>query len=169
MVDGHETTASPAPAADALNSAQWEKVFEVDRLSQLFLNPHGQPLPSSFMNADDALRFSGSRGGVSRRSASARQGEIFRATTTIRVEGEGDILPAHFGPMFLGPRDEMLTHSVVIGSIPPHTDFPVDVEVCAPADTVAVRLRILGGWAEGRDSRSLVYTYGAATLYRRVA
>ena len=168
MVDGSEIAPSPTRAVGAIDDANWAKVFEVEKLSQLFLNPQGQPLPPYFLNADDALCFSGARGGISRRSAGAREGEIFRATTTIRVEGEGEILPAHFGPMFLGPRDEVLTHSVVIGSIPSHTDFPVDVDVRAPAGAVAIRLRIFGGWAEGRDSRTLVYTYGVARLYRKV-
>jgi hypothetical protein len=169
MVDGREPAASATPAAGALDDAQWTKVFDVDRISQLFLNPQGRPLPSSQLNAEDALRFFGARGGVSRRSASARPGDIFRATTTLRVEGEGDLAPAHFGPMFLGPRDEILFHSVVIDSITSHTDFPVDVQVCAPEGSVAVRLRFVGGWAEGRDSSSLLYTYGAARLYRKVS
>lgn len=168
MVNVSETAANPTPTAGARDDAQWAQVFEVDRISQLFLNPQGQPLPSSQSNAEDVLRFTGARGGVSRRSASARPGDIFRATTTIRVEGDGDIVPAHFGPMFLGARDEVLFHSVVIHSIASHTDFPVDVQVCAPEGSVAVRLRLVGGWAEGRDSSSLVYSYGSARLYRKV-
>jgi hypothetical protein len=168
-MDGSEIAANRTLTAGTVDETLWAKVLEVEKLSHLFLNPQGQPLPALYLNTEDALRFTGARGGVSRRSASARPGEIFRATTTIRVEGEGDILPAHFGPMFLGPRDEVLTHSVVIDAIAGHTDLPVEVEVRAPAGSVAVRLRIVGGWAEGRSSGSLVYVYGAARLYRKVA
>jgi hypothetical protein len=160
-----EHTGSPLEPVDP---GTWQLVIEVDKLSQLFLNPQGLQLPPSSLNADDSLCFTGPRGGVSRGSAGARPGQIFRATTTIRVEGEGEVLPAHFGPMFLGPRDELLTHSIVVGDIELNADVPVAVEVRAPAGAVAVRLRIVGGWAEGKTAGALVYRYAPARLYRKL-
>lgn len=169
MVEGVGTVDDALMHVPAVDERHWQKVIDVQALSQAFLNPHGQPLPTNSLNPEDALRFVGSRGGVSRTSASARPGEMFRAIALIRVEGQGDVVPAHFGPIFLGPRDEILAYSSVIADLALDTDCPVDLEMPAPVGTVAVRLRMVGGWADGRDSRLLVYRYRVARLYRRRA
>lgn len=159
----------PAHPVGEINDPRWAKVIALERASQLFLNPQGQPLPAALLNADDTLCFSGAGGGVSRVSAGTRSGEMFRATTTIRIDGEGDILPIHFGPTFLGPRDEILTHGTAIDIVERQTDMPVEVYVPAPEGAVAVRLRVLGGWAPGKTPSRLTYRFGTCRLYRRTA
>jgi hypothetical protein len=155
-------------AADAAK-AGWEKVLEVSSTADLLANHHGQPLAVGMRNGDGALAFKGSVSTVSRRSAPARAGEIFRATTVIRAEGPDELVPAHFGPMFVDANNEIVFHWVTIPIASLNTDQPVEVEVKAPAGTMAVRLRLVGGWADGKDSRNMTYTYGPAVLYRKTA
>lgn len=151
------------PAVDA---GTWQEVIVVSTTADLFGNHLGLPLPQAMRKGDGAIRFAGSASGVSRKSVPARPGQAYRATGTLRVEGSGDPVQAHFGPMFLDARDNVLFHSRVIPVAAPGQDQALDVEVVAPPGTVAVRLRMVGGWAEGKDSSGFTYAYGVARLFR---
>jgi hypothetical protein len=146
---------------------EWERVVEVTSLADLFATHRGAPLARYLRQGDGPMAFKGSGGGVSRRSAAARAGQVYRATTTITATGEGETAPAHFGPMFLDARDEILLHSVAVPICAFGMEQRIDVETVAPEGTVSVRLRMVGAWAEGKDTSGNVCTYGPAVLYRR--
>ena len=147
----------------------WQSIIEVKARSDLFANQFGAPIAEFQNRLGPDLVFQGSQGGVSRRSAPARAGWLYKVTTTLLVEGEGPSPPAHFGPMFLDVRDNILMHSKSISVDNLGVEQPIVFVVTAPDGAAAVRLRLVGGWAQNMDASKLRYTYGAATLYRKIS
>ncbi|MEQ1784475.1 MAG: hypothetical protein ABMA14_24250 [Hyphomonadaceae bacterium] len=148
--------------------AAWQSIIEVAARSDLFANQSGAPIPEMQQRLGPGLIFRGSQGGVSRRSAPARAGWIYKATTTLVVQGEGPSPPVHFGPMFLDTRDGVLVYSSPVPVEALDVEQRIEFIVTAPAGAVAVRLRMVGGWASDLDSSRLRYTYGKAQLFRKI-
>lgn len=146
----------------------WQPIIEVKARSDLFANQFGTPIAEFQNRHGPDLVFQGSQGGVSRRSAPARAGWLYKVTTTLLVEGEGPSPPAHFGPMFLDVRDNILMHSKSVSVDNLGVEQPIVFVVTAPDAAAAVRLRLVGGWARDINSSNLRYTYGPATLYRKI-
>ena len=148
--------------------ASWQSLIEVAARSDLFANQSGAPIPEIQHRLGPELIFQGSQGGVSRRSAPARAGWLYKATTTLVVQGEGPSPPAHFGPMFLDTQDRVLVHSLPVPVETLDVEQRLEFVVTAPAGAVAVRLRMVGGWASDVDSSGLRYCYGKAQLFRKI-
>lgn len=146
----------------------WQPIIEVKARSDLFANQFGAPIAEFQNRLGPDLIFQGSQGGVSRRSAPARAGWLYKVTTTLLVDGKGPSPPAHFGPMFLDARDNILMHSKSIPVENFGVELPVEFLATAPDCAVAVRLRLVGGWAPDMNSSNMRYTYSPATLYRKI-
>jgi hypothetical protein len=171
--DSSQPPERPASALEPHDPApvEWEKLIEVTSVADLFGTHRGDPMTRYLRAGDGALAFKGSSAGVSRKSAAARAGQKFRAVTTITVQAEGDEAPApaHFGAIFLDARDEILLYSPQIPIKALGEEQLVEVEVVAPPRTVSVRLRLVGTWAENKDTSKVTCTYSPATLYRAKA
>jgi hypothetical protein len=167
--DPPDLAQSPACSSEPTDASEprWEKLFEVTARADLFGSHTGGPIHKSQEQLGPGLDFKGHFGGVSKRSAGARGGEVYKVVTTLKASGEGASPPVHVGPMFLDPTDNVLFYSAVIPVADTEDEQPIEVEATAPPGTVAVRLRIIGGWAEGADSSKFVYSYGAASLFRK--
>lgn len=161
-----EESAPPAPHAGAPKPDEWEKLFEVSSVADLFGTHKGEPMVRYLRLGDGTMAFKGASAGVSRRSAPARAGQVFRATTTITAQGEGETVPAHFGPIFLDARDEIVMYCPPLTIAAFGETQDVEVRAVAPPGTMAVRLRLVGAWAPDKDTSLITCTYGAATLYR---
>jgi hypothetical protein len=161
--------ANARPASSNTKPAEWERLFEIGSITDLFASHHGAPMARYLREGDGALQFRGAAGGVSRRSVPARAGQVYRATATIAATGEGETAPIHFGPMFLNARDEVLIHSVQVPIKVFGEEQTLDVQSEAPTGAVSVRLRMVGAWARGQDTSGIICTYGRATLYRAKA
>jgi hypothetical protein len=171
---GSDQTADQSSWTYALDASdakpvEWEKLLEVGSVADLFGTHKGEPMVRYLRLGDGTLAFKGASSGVSRRSAPARAGQLFRATATITATGEGDPVPAHFGPMFLNARDEVLLYSLSIPIAAFDEEQQIDVQAVAPPGTVAVRLRLVGSWAADKDTSKITCTYGAAALFRAKA
>lgn len=160
---GDADATSPAPSTEAV----WEKVLEINSLADMFATHEGKPLAAHLRNTPGGLNFSGSEGGVSKQSFPASEGQVFRATSVATVHGEGELLPLHFGPMFIDARDRVLYYSATVPVREANKPISLDVTHAAPPGTVLVRLRAVGTWMPGKDASHLSVSYERPQLFLR--